>query len=148
MNFRVMLSVSDDTPGAIEHCGGIFLPLEGQAAIDWHKTNRDASMKITKNGAPMTSETRKNQLALNRTPRENTKPGRRYDEIRACEYMRQLTGINHDGAGWEADRIRFVWGDDGVKRQIPHWDWSGHLQTVEECEVRETHVRELADVFA
>ena len=110
----------------------------GQAALDWFAANRDPKMKISsgKGKSSMTAETRSLQNAMGRIPRENTRPGRAYDERRAYEYMRQITGHEHWRAEWDGDRIRYVRGADGERREIPHWDWNGHNDTVEDCELR------------
>jgi len=115
--------------------------LEGQAALDWFAKNANPALRIVKPGngyAKMTRETRQLLSRSAQSPRQNTGPGRAYDERRAYEYMRQITGHEHWRAEWEGDRIRYVRGADGERRQIPHWDWNGHNQTIEDCQINET----------
>lgn len=73
----------------------------------------------------MTTETRNALLKADRKPAQGTRDGRKYDERRACEYMRQLTGDEFFKAVWdESNRVvhYVIRHHDNAKVEIPNWD--------------------------
>lgn len=105
------------------------------------------------NGATMTAETRKLLQLADRKPAPCTKAGLRYDCQRARAYAAIMTGkpvASHNRfstrdvtglcelehvQGEKQPRVRAVLMADGTWFDVPHWDWAGHLQTVEQCEL-------------
>ena len=74
-----------------------------------------------------------------------TPADKQYDVNRARGYFEAITGRTAGNAVWADERVngeprlRIRWVMDGKALwEIPHWDWNGHNQTIEDCQINET----------
>lgn len=72
-----------------------------------------------------------------------TPADKHYDVCRAKGYFEAMTGHKAGNVVWADERLpgenrlRVRWVMDGETLwEIPHWDWTGHLDTLEDCQIR------------